>query len=119
VSDLDSEEHLHARDPLDQQVLPVRYLVAIQEQIAQTLRRAATYPVDVLMFVPTGDAVVDAAGALEFAKAMRARNSGAQCELIAFEEFGYHDVLRSSTGPRVCERMLEWLGERTKSGDSE
>ena len=115
VSDLDNEAKLHEQDPLDQQVLPVRYLVAIQEQMAQTRQRAATYPVDVLMFVPTGDSVVDARGALNFARAMQAKNSSAECQLISFDGFGYHDVLRSSTGPRVSATVLEWLDEHVAS----
>lgn len=110
VSDIKAEQALHAADPLIGRRVPAAYLTQIQKQMAATLRRAADYPVDLILFSSRKDHIVHGRRAARFG-AKVAEQRGESTQVAMFTDTYAHELLRSTKRKEVSQRLYAWLAK--------
>ncbi len=114
VSDIPDERDLQGIDPLILRRVSLGYLSSIERQMFNTLGKGANYPLDAIIFVPRDDRIVNAEGAIAFGGDLCTSRETESSQLIIYENFCYHELLRSTKREHVLDVVYQWLDTHCK-----
>jgi len=114
VSDIPDERDLHGIDPLILRGASLGYLSSIERQMFDTLGKGTNYPLDAIIFVPRDDRIVNAEGAIAFGRDLCTSRETESSQLIIYEDFCYHELLRSTKREQVLDAVYQWLDTHCK-----
>jgi len=114
VSDIPDERDLQGIDPLILHKAPLGYVASIEQQMFNTLGKGTNYPLDAIIFVPRDDRIVNAEGAIAFGRDLCTSRETESSQLIIYENFCYHELLRSSKRQQVLGVVYQWLDTHCK-----
>jgi len=109
ISDIPDERELQGIDPLILRKVPMGYMASIERQMVSTIGKGARYPMDAIIFVPRDDRIVNAEGSITFGEALCASRDTDFSQLIIYDNFWCHELLRSSKREHVLDAVFQWL----------
>ena len=112
VSDISDERDLQGIDPLILHQAPLGYVASIEQQMFSTIYKGTNYPTDAIVFVPRDDRIVNAEGAITFGRDLCESRESSQ--LIIYEDFWSHELLRSSKREQALDAVYQWLDAHCK-----
>jgi len=109
ISDIPEERELQSIDPLILRKVPMGYMASIERQMVSTIGKGARYPMDAIIFVPRDDRIVNAKGAVKFGRDLCASRDADSSQLLIYDNFWCHELLRSSKREHVLDAVYQWL----------